>query len=87
VLWTNSPLLVSTWIPADNAFEDVETWIGSLVETPAAGGPSQEFRFAVQAFEAQGEPFRDTPVPEPSTYGILSALALGALVAKRKLRR
>lgn len=87
VLWTNSPLLISTWVPADNAFEDVDTWIGSLIETPTAGGPSQEFRFAVQAFEVQGQPFRDTPVPEPSTYGILGALALGGLVVQRRLRR
>jgi hypothetical protein len=87
VLWTNSPLLVSTWVPADNAFEDVDTWIGSLIETPTSGGPSQEFNFAVQAFETQGQPFRDTPVPEPSTYGAIGVLALGALVAKRKLQR
>ncbi|HEY9155320.1 MAG TPA: PEP-CTERM sorting domain-containing protein [Opitutaceae bacterium] len=87
VLWTNSPLLVSTWVPADNDFENVETWIGSLVETPTAGGPSQEFHFAVQAFEAQGIPFHDTPVPEPSAYGAIGALAIGALIAKRKLRR
>jgi len=87
VLWTNSPLLISTWIPAESAFEDVETWIGSLIETPATGGPSEEFRFAVQGFEVQGEPLRTTPVPEASTYGLLGALALGSLVVKRKLRR
>ena len=87
VLWTNSPLLVSTWIPAENAFEDVETWIGSLVETPT-NGPSEEFRFAVQAFEAAGGPLRtSTPVPEPSTYGIIGAVALGGLVLSRRRRR
>jgi|GEM_PF-4715391 len=87
VLWTSSPLLIPTWVPALGDFENVETWIGSLVETPV-NGQSHEFRFAVQAFEAQGTPFGgSTPVPEASTYGAVGALGLGLLVLKRARRR
>ena len=85
VLWTQSPLLVSTYVTSANGFEDVPTWIGTLVET-TTGGASQEFTFAIQEFEASGTVLNNTPVPEPSTYGLLGVLALAGLVLKRKFR-
>jgi hypothetical protein len=82
VLWTRDPLLVSTYSASDQTFENVATWIASVSEQPAnPANPPLDYRVAVQFFYSEGH-FVD-PVPEPSTYGLASALVLGALVLRR----
>jgi hypothetical protein len=52
------------------------------------GGGDQDFNdfmVALQFFRADGTPF--TPVPEPSTYGLIGAVALVGLIARRRFSK
>jgi hypothetical protein len=44
-----------------------------------------DFMVALQFFRADGTPF--TPVPEPSTYGLIGAVALVGLIARRRFSK
>lgn len=89
VLWTASPLLVDTYIPALGHSSSVETWIVDFTELsndPAAN--PREFRFAFQQYSNSGAPTGNDPIPEPSVYGLIGAAGLGSLaVARRRFRR
>lgn len=85
VRWAQSPLMVNTWVPALGAYADVGTYLVSFEDwrlDRGADGDSNDFMFALQFFSKDGTPF--TPVPEPSTYGLIGAVALLGLVARRR---
>jgi len=90
VSWTRSPLLVSTYLPALDVFQDVETWIVSVDEnTGDPANPVLNYRVAVQFYYPEGSPFvmspdQQTPVPEASTYGVAAGLALILLALRRR---
>lgn len=90
ILWTEEPLLVSTFIPALGSHADVETWIVSVLEYSADQQLHTEFRFALQQFERSGSAFaldqNGTPVPEPSTYAIAGGVVCALLALCRRTR-
>ncbi len=91
VLWAPRPLFVNTWVQALNsgagAYADVATYLVGFEDwrlDRGADGDNNDFMFALQFYRADGTPF--TPVPEPSTYGIIGALALVGLIARRRFK-
>ena len=96
VLWAQSPILVSTWIglAADtvdgtaDGYTNVQTWLVGIEDWrrghPDFDGDYNDLMLAFQFFDKNGRPFG--PVPEPSTYGLLGAIALGGLVAFRRFK-
>jgi hypothetical protein len=88
VLWSQTPLMVSTWIPALGAYADVATYIVAFEDwkrtMSTADGDYSDLILAVQVYDQNGIPF--TPVPEPSTYGLLGAGALLGVIALRRAR-
>lgn len=91
VKWANNPILVNTAvpIPADttdgvqDGFMLVPTWLFSIEDLSGLGDNDySDFIGAVQFLKTDGTPF--TPVPEPSTYGLIGAAALLGLVARRR---
>jgi len=83
VLWTRDPLLVSTYIPAYDSFQNVETWVASIDEEATdASGHALSYRVAAQFFYDEGGPL--TAVPESSTYAITGTFALGLVVLWRR---
>lgn len=90
VLWTEAPLLISTFIPALNDTALVETWIVSVVEQNGPGGARSEFRFGFQQFPFRASnsgPPSGAPVPEPSTYVLAGAALCGLLIVRRTVGR
>lgn len=83
ILWTEEPLLVSTYIPALGANAYVETWIVSVVEQSGQSQPPVEYRFAVQQFLSEGSTL--VPIPEPATYAGLGVVICALLAARRRL--
>lgn len=85
VRWAQSPLMVNTWVPALGAYANVGTYLVSVEDwrlDRGTDGDYNDFMFALQFFSKDGTPF--TPVPEPSTYGLIGAVALLGLVARRR---
>jgi len=87
VRWTINPIMVNTFINATLGYQDVATYLVSFEDwrlDHGSDGDLNDFMFAVQFFKTDGTPF--TPVPEPSTYGLLGAMALVGLVAHRRFK-
>lgn len=87
VRFAQSPLLVSTWVPSAGAYVDVATYLVAIEDWRTDRGSDRDtsdFVFALQFFGPNGTPLGDTPVPEPSTYGLMGAAALLGLAAWRR---
>jgi hypothetical protein len=90
VKFAGTPLMVNTWIAADSKYENVATYLMSFEDWNLANVPNPSLidysdgMFALQFFGPDGKPF--TPVPEPSTYGLIGAVALLGLVAARRFK-
>jgi hypothetical protein len=89
VYWAQSPIFVNTWVQSLNGgaggYMDVATWLVGIEDWRLDRGSDadyNDFMFGIQIFNASGTPF--TPVPEPSTYGLIGAAALAALVLRRR---
>lgn len=88
VSWTIKPILVNTYINATIGYAEVPTFLVGFEDLNPSNGwfdnDQNDFMFAVQFLKSDGTPF--TPVPEPSTYGLIGAVALLGLVAHRRLK-
>ncbi len=90
VLWASSAIEVPTFVQSLNngagGWEDVATFLVGFedwrLDSSQADKDYNDFVFAIQLFDQNGTPF--TPVPEPSTYGLIGAAALVGLVARRR---
>ena len=88
VLWASSAIEVPTFVQSLNGglggWEDVATYLVGYEDwnLNSADKDYNDFVFAIQLFDQNGTPF--TPVPEPSTYGLIGAAALLGLVARRR---
>lgn len=84
-LWTQTALNVRNWTAGGDQWAATylvgfEDWrLGS------ADKDFNDFMFAVQFFDKNGTPF--SSVPEPSTYGLIGAVALLGLVARRRFSK
>ncbi len=93
VAWAQSPLLVSTWIPALGEYQDVATYLVGLEDWRLDRGSDNDrndFLFAIQIFQSRGGPVEGgepVPVPEPATYGLFGAAALLTVLIRRGHRR
>jgi hypothetical protein len=88
VLWSQTPLLVNTFVPALGAYVDVATYLVAFEDWRQDRGSDRDFSdliVGVQFFNANGLPF--APVPEPSTYGLIGAAALLGLIARRRFKK
>lgn len=87
VKFAQSPLMVNTWIPSAGMYENVATYMVALEDWRLDRGSdmdSSDFIFGLQFFDNTGTPLGDTPVPEPSTYGLMGAVGLLGLAAWRR---
>jgi PEP-CTERM motif len=92
VRWAPRPLFVNTWVQALNSglggYTDVATYLVGFEDVRSGvsyrDGDTNDFMFALQFFRDDGTPF--TPVPEPSTYGLIGALALVGLIVRRRFQ-
>jgi hypothetical protein len=90
VKWATSALQVPTFVQSLNGglggVENVNTYLVGFEDWRLDNGnvdrDYNDFVFAIQLFDKDGTPF--TPVPEPSTYGLIGAAALLGLVARRR---
>jgi len=90
VLWASSPIQVPTFVQSLNGglggWENVSTYLVGFedwrLDSNQVDKDYNDFVFAIQLFDKDGTPF--TPVPEPSTYGLIGAAALLGLVARRR---
>lgn len=96
ISWAQSPLMVSTWIPALNAYQDIATYLVGVEDWRLDRGSDNDrndFLFAIQLFPFRGGPLEQAPasdlgpVPEPATYGWLAAASLIGLGAYRRIRK
>jgi hypothetical protein len=82
--------MVSTYLPALEVFQDVETWIASVDEnTGNPANPVLNYRVAVQFYYPEGTPLvtsaaLQTPIPEASTYGLAAGAVLILLTLTRR---
>jgi len=84
---TTTALMVSTWIPSLAAYVDVPTYLVGFEDWRTDRGADNDFNdfmIGLQFFKTDGTPF--TPVPEPSTYGLIGAVALLGLVFVRRFK-
>ena len=87
VRFAQSPLMVSTWIPSAGMYQDVATYLVSVEDwrlDRQTDADYSDFIFALQFFGPGGTPIGETPVPEPSTYGLMGAVGLLGLAAWRR---
>lgn len=87
VRFAQSPLMVSTWMPALGRYEDVATYLVTIEDWRSDRGADRDtsdFIFGLQFFNVRGIPLGDVPVPEPSTYGMIGAVSLLGLAAWRR---
>jgi len=88
VRFAQSPLLVSTWVPATMSYQNVATYLISIEDWRLNGSQpdtdTTDFIFALQFFDNTGTPIGETPVPEPSTYGLMGAVGLLGIAAWRR---
>lgn len=85
VLWATTPIMVDTWVQSLGAYVPIATYLVGVEDwrlDKGADGDSNDFVFALQFLDKNGRGI--TPVPEPSTYGLLGAIALLGLVARRR---
>jgi len=96
VKWTASALSVSTWVAGyidafgnakGNEFKNIDTYLVGIEDwnLNTADKDYNDYMFAVQFLDANGDRISD-PVPEPSTYGLIGAVALLGLVAARRFK-
>ncbi len=84
--WSAAPIYASTWVQSLNGglggHTDVATHLVTIDAGP--GSSSDAFVMALQVHPSSGGPL--TPVPEPSTYGLFSAVAVLGLALRRRFR-
>jgi hypothetical protein len=88
VRWAQSALSVSTWNVAQNDYALTSTFLVGLEDWRLDRHSDKDYNdyaFALQFLDKDGNPF--SPVPEPSTYGLIGAIALLGLVARRRFAR
>lgn len=86
--WSQAPVMASTWIEATRSYMNVPTYLVGVEDWRLDRGSDRDgndFMFALQFFGRDGTPF--SPVPEPSTYGLLGSTALLALGWFRRHRK
>jgi len=89
VMWAQSPLMVSTFVPALGGYQDVATYLLTFEDWRLDRGSDRDYSDAVvalQFFNSAGIPFGPTPVPEPSTYGLFAAIGAIGLIALRRFK-
>jgi PEP-CTERM motif-containing protein len=90
-LWAASPLWVDTSVSTlvdASGHQNVATYLLGFEDWNLDQGADRDFNdfaVALQFFAKDGTPL--TPVPEPSTYGLIGALALLGLVARRRFKK
>jgi hypothetical protein len=89
VRWAQESLTANTWNATLNAYVDISTYVVGIGDWRRGTGGDGDFSdgvFAFQFYTPSGAP-DVTPVPEPSTYGLIGAAALLGLVAVRRYSR
>lgn len=88
ILWAQESVVANTWIAPLGVYADVETYLVALEDWRLDRGSDVDYTdsiFAFQFYTVEGTPF--TPVPEPSTYGLIGAGALIGLIWLRRFKR
>jgi len=87
VMFAQSPLSVNTLKLDGTGYENVNTYLVSAEDFRLDRGSDKDyndFMFGLQFYDSKGNPF--TPVPEPSTYGMIGGVALLGLIARRRFK-
>jgi hypothetical protein len=87
VMFAQSALGVNTQKLDLSGYENVNTYLVSIEDFRLDRGSDRDFNdftFALQFYDSKGNPF--TPVPEPSTYGMIGGVALLGLIARRRFK-
>jgi hypothetical protein len=88
--WSQQSVVANTWNAAMNAYVDQTTYVVGLGDWRLDRGSDKDYSdtvLALQFYTLSGTPFEPGAVPEPSTYGIVGAGALLAIVALRRRMR
>jgi hypothetical protein len=86
--WTQEPLMVNTYSDILGKDVNVSTYLLSFEDwrlDRGADADFNDFMVAIQLYDKNGNPF--TPVPEPSTYGLIGAVALVGLMLRRRFSK